>query len=133
MVVSYYSLQPPVPASKFQRYPVSAPSKKISIGKNFSSQHSEGHSDTVWSVAISPDSQTSLVAVETRRSNFGISALENCTPLWAYGSGFVRCPESDGQTLVSSSWDHTIKIWNLHTEQLRRTSLAIPTKFGPLS
>jgi len=64
MVVSYYSLQPPVPASKFQRYPVSAPSKKnTAIGK-FSSQHLMGIQTRFGPSPSARIAKPSLVAVE---------------------------------------------------------------------
>jgi len=128
MVVSYYSLQPPVPASKFQRYPVSAPSKKIPLSEN-SLANTEGHSDTVWSVAISPDSQTLFSSRrpddQTLESQHWRTASHS---LWAFRSGLR--PESgwaDPPVVVHN----TIKIWNLSRE-LPGPSLGIQTRLGLL-
>jgi serine/threonine protein kinase len=123
MVVSYYSLQPPPPASQVQQYPVPIPSKKTAIGKITLANTLTGHSDTVWFVTISPDGQTVV-------SSSGDKTIK----LWNLRTGELRRTLSghsdqvlsvalspDGQTLASSSWDQTIKIWNLRTEEFRLT------------
>jgi len=72
--------QPPVPASKFHTTSFCPKQKNTAIGK-ISLANSEWAFRHGLVVAISPIAKPSLVAVETRRSNFGISALENCFAL----------------------------------------------------
>ena len=123
IVASYYSLQPPPPASKFQRYPVSIPSKKTAGGNITLANTLSGHSDTVWCVAISPDGQTLV-------SGSGDQTIK----LWNLPTGELRRTlaghsgtvwsvtlSPDGQTLASGSSDNTIKIWKLGSGKLRRT------------
>jgi len=79
-----------------------------------------GHSDTVWSVAISP-SRTSLVVVRTDDQIWSLRTGNCCVPCLGIQAGLVRCHQPDGQTLASGSWDQTIKIWNLRTGKLLRS------------
>jgi len=62
----------------------------------------------------------SLVAVETRRSNFGICLLGNCVAL-SLGMRIRFCPSPSVQMARPSSVavGITLKVWNLRTEQLR--------------
>lgn len=82
-----------------------------------------GHSDTVWAVAIAPDSQT-LVS----------GSFDKTIRLWDRETGAVLrilsghtdavravTVSTDGQTLASGSSDKTIKIWRLQTGELLRT------------
>lgn len=82
-----------------------------------------GHSNSVWSVAITPDGQILTSGSE-----------DKTIKIWSLGDGkllrtlaghadTVRAIaiSSDGQTLVSGSSDKTIKIWRLDTGKLLRT------------
>lgn len=76
-----------------------------------------GHSNWVWSIAISPDGQTiasgsrdrtiKIWHLGTGRDIFTLTGHSNL--IWSV------CISPDGQTLVSGSEDKTIKIWQLGT------------------
>ena len=82
-----------------------------------------GHSDTVCSVAISPDGQTlaSGSADKTIRL-WPLSGGQHHRILTGH-SGWVNSVaiSPDAHTLVSGSTDSTIKLWNLQTGELLRT------------
>ena len=81
------------------------------------------HTDSVWSLALSPDGQT-LVS----------SSGDNTIKIWRIETGQVLhtlsghtdtvraiALSADGRTLASASGDHTIKLWNIETGQLNHT------------
>jgi predicted NACHT family NTPase len=119
---SYFFLQL-FAAPQVQRYPVS-PALKNTAVRNISLANTvTGHSDVVWSVTISRDSQTLL-------SSSGDKTIK----LWHLPSGELQRTLSahsgkvwsiaispDGQTLASGSSDNTIKLWSLPSGELRRT------------
>ena len=122
LIVGSYYFRSFAPASKDQQYPVSIPSK-TDAGNITLANTLTGHSDVVWSVALSPDSQTLV-------SSSGDSTIK----VWNLRTGELRRTLSghsdqvlsvaispDEQTLASSGWDQTIKLWNLRTGELRRT------------
>ncbi|MDJ0702987.1 MAG: WD40 repeat domain-containing protein [Leptolyngbyaceae cyanobacterium MO_188.B28] len=89
------------------------------------------HSDSVWSVALSPDGQT-LVS----------SSADKTIKIWQVETGQVLqtlsghddtvraiALSADGRTLASGSGDNTIKLWNIETGQLIRTLAEHP---GPV-
>ncbi len=93
--------------------------QNISLERTLSNWYSSGHSDTVWSVAISPDGQT-LVS----------GGSDNLIKIWNLNTGeeihtitghsepvYSVAISPDGQTLISSSDDNTIKVWNLTTDE----------------
>ncbi len=125
MVGSYYSLQPPAPATKVQKSPVSIPSKNtsanISLAKTLT-----GHTNMVWSVVISPDGQT-LVSSSGDKTikSWNLRTGEVLRTLAGHANMVLSVALShDGQTLASSSWDRTLKIWNLRTGELLHTLAA---------
>jgi WD40 repeat protein len=78
-----------------------------------------GHSDLIYSIAISPDGQT-----------LATGSADNTIKIWnplphtlTGHSEEVLCVafSPDGQTLASSSCDRTIKLWNLATRELLHT------------
>ncbi|NEP02007.1 MAG: protein kinase [Symploca sp. SIO2E9] len=82
-----------------------------------------GHSDSVKSIAISPDAST-----------LASGSYDKTIKLWALPTGELQCTltghtkrvnciaiSPDGQTLASSSEDMTIKLWALPTGDLLRT------------
>ncbi|QDL12402.1 serine/threonine protein kinase [Brasilonema octagenarum UFV-E1] len=82
-----------------------------------------GHTDWVWSVAISPDGKTLVSA-----------SIDKTIKIWNLQTGELKSTltghtdsvnsvaiSPDGKTLVSGSWDNTIKIWNLQTGELKST------------
>lgn len=82
-----------------------------------------GHSDSVKSIAISPDGYS-----------FASGSYDKTIKLWALPTGELLCTltghtkrinciaiSPDGQTLASSSEDMTIKLWALPTGDLLRT------------
>ena len=82
-----------------------------------------GHSESVLSVAISPDGET--VASGSGDHTIKIWQLRTgnlIRTLYGHSSWVSAIAISpDGQTLVSGSGDNTIKIWQLRTGQLLRT------------
>jgi WD40 repeat protein len=93
-------------------------------GYNFTLAKSlTGHSESVDSVAISPDGQT-----------LASGSFDKTIKIWDLRSGELRrtlqghsesvdsvAISPDGQTLASGSLDKTIKIWDLRSGELRRT------------
>jgi len=128
---SYYFLrsqsvryaQSPVPAPQVQQKSVAIQTpnnalENISLAKTLS-----GHSDSVWSVALSPDGQT-LVS----------GSQDQTIKLWHLDTGKLLrtlaghsqavwsiALSPDGKTLASGSSDNTIKLWNLSSGKLLRT------------
>ena len=106
--------------------PISSPSSSPSGGslENVSLVKSlTGHSDYVWSVAISPDGQTLVSGSDDNTIKIWNLATGNLIRTLSGHSGWVKSVviSPDGQTLVSGSDDNTIKIWNLATGNLIRT------------
>ncbi len=121
---SYYSLLQTAPSSKNQKYPAAILTKNTSSNISLANTLT-GHTNIVWSVALSPDGQTlvSSSGDETIKIwNLRTGALLN-TLTGDAGMVLSVAVSPDGQTIVSSSWDKTIKIWNLHTGALLRTLL----------
>ena len=82
-----------------------------------------GHSNSVLSVAISPDGKT-----------LASGSNDNTIKLWNLETGQLQrtladrtgdansvAISPDGKILATGSWDDTIKLWNLETGQLQRT------------
>jgi DnaJ-domain-containing protein 1 len=89
-----------------------------------------GHSDTIWSIAISPDNQTlvSGSADKTIRI-WSLDSLAQPRILSGHSSWVTSVAISpDGNTLASGSTDGTIKLWNLHSGELLRTIDSQSTK-----
>jgi len=93
--------------------------QNISLERTLSNWYSSGHSDSVWSVAISPDRQT-LVS----------GGSDNLIKIWNLNTGeeihtitghsepvFSVAISPDGQTFASGSSDNTITVWDLSTGQ----------------
>lgn len=82
-----------------------------------------GHSDTIWSIAITPDNQTlvSGSADKTIRI-WSLDRLAQPRILSGHSSWVTSIAISpDGNSLASGSTDGTIKFWNLHSGELLRT------------
>ena len=83
----------------------------------------EGHSDTVWSVAWSPDGQT-LASASSDRTVGLWNAMDGTLLQQLEGHrAIVRCVTwaPDSQALASASEDGTIKLWNATDGTLLRT------------
>lgn len=82
-----------------------------------------GHSDSVFSVAISPDGQ--ILVSGSADKTIKIWTLKTGdlkTTLTGHSSGVNSITISpDGETVVSGSSDNTVKIWNLKTGDLKTT------------
>ncbi len=131
-VGSYYLLEPVLkdglqrpsaPASKVQQYPVSISDKNTSLEKITLANTLTGHSEMIWSTALSQDGQT-----------LASSSGDQTIKIWNLRTGKLRSTlaghagmvlsvalSRDGQTLASSSWDQTVKVWNLRSGELLRT------------
>jgi serine/threonine protein kinase len=82
-----------------------------------------GHSDTVWSVAISPDGQ-SLVSGSNDKTIkvWNLKTGKEIHTISGHSSAVTSVVISpDGQTLVSGSGDNTIKVWDITTGKEIRT------------
>lgn len=120
---SYYFLQQTVPTAKVQQYPVSIPSTNTSVSKIALVSTLTGHSDSVWSVALSPDGQTLASGSADKTIKIWNLDTGQLRRTLAGNSDIIRSVtfSPDGQTLASSSGNKTIKLWNLQTGQIRRT------------
>ena len=81
-----------------------------------------GNSDTVKSLAISPDSKTLASGSRDKTIKlWNLATGEQIRTLIGHSYSVESLAISpDGKTLVSGSWDKTIKLWNLATgEQIR--------------
>jgi len=82
-----------------------------------------GHSDTVWSVAISPDCQTlvSGSADKTIRV-WSLSGYKQPQILIGHSNWVTSVAISpDGEIMASGSADGTVKLWNINTGELLNT------------
>ncbi|ABA21164.1 WD-40 repeat-containing protein [Trichormus variabilis ATCC 29413] len=82
-----------------------------------------GHTDSVWSVALTKDGQTLMSASEDKTIKvWNLDTAKVTTTLQGH-TDTVRAIAltPDDQTLISGSADKTIKIWNLQTFKLKRT------------
>jgi len=82
-----------------------------------------GHSDSVWSVTISPDGQSLASGSGDKTINIWRLDTGELLRTLSEHSDAVRAVaiSPDGQTLASASGDKTIKIWRLGTGELLRT------------
>ncbi|MFM2062445.1 MAG: hypothetical protein RLZZ507_2115 [Cyanobacteriota bacterium] len=76
-----------------------------------------GHSDRVWSVAVTPNNKQ--IVSGSQDNNIKVWDLKKGTELLTL-TGHSDCVSSvivtpDGSKIISASWDKTIKIWNLET------------------
>jgi len=91
MVVSYYSLQPPVPASKFQRY--RCPKQNTAIGISLANTLGSFRHGLVR--RHQPDSQTLFSSSGDQTIKlWNLSTGELLRTLFGHWIRFVRCPES---------------------------------------
>lgn len=81
-----------------------------------------GHRDTIREIRYSPDGKMLAVArgygitlynIETRKENFVLSDHTD----WVQSISFSPA----GETLVSASWDKTIRLWDTNTGTLKHT------------
>ncbi|MBD2254561.1 WD40 repeat domain-containing protein [Nostoc parmelioides] len=82
-----------------------------------------GHTDSVWSVALTKDGQTLVSASEDQTMKvWNLETAKVTTTLQGH-TDTVRAIAltPDDQTLISGSADKTIKIWNFQTLKLKRT------------
>lgn len=82
-----------------------------------------GHSDTVWSVAISPDGQmlVSGSADKTIRV-WSLSSYKQPQIITGHSNWVTSVAISpDGKIMASGSADGTVKLWNINTGELRKT------------
>jgi serine/threonine protein kinase len=105
------------PTAKSNPTPKPAP-PSIPKSQNWRLVHTvKGHSNSVYSVAISPDGQTlasgssdNTIKVWNLATGWEIRTLKGHSG-WVYSLAF----SPDGETLASGSLDKTIKLWNLAT------------------
>lgn len=104
--------------------PVAVPQNVSPRSPTWSYSHTlRGHTDWIYSIAISPDGQT-----------LASGSFDKTIKLWELSTGSliqtlsnhskgVCCVaiSPDGQMLASGSWDETIKLWRLDTGELIRT------------
>ncbi|UKO95988.1 WD40 repeat domain-containing protein [Nostoc sp. UHCC 0870] len=125
ILIGYYFLKvapfagdvPKVPNSIPTRNPLFTP-KNITPTKTLT-----GHSDSVWSVALSKNGQTLVSASADKTINvWNLNTKEIIFTLIGHNDTVRAIALStDGQTLASGSGDQTIKIWNFQTFELMRT------------
>jgi serine/threonine protein kinase len=91
--------------------------KNITLERTLGNWHSSGHSDTVWSVAISPDGQTLVSGSEDDTIKvWNLNTGEEIYTINEHSDDvFSVAISPDGQTFVSGSGDETIKIWKFAT------------------
>lgn len=78
----------------------------------------EGHTRLISSIAITPDGQTLIsVSDSTKIWNLKTKQLLQTIP---GTSGSISISE-DGQKLVTTSWDNSVKLWSLPTGTLLKT------------
>ncbi|QJB43342.1 hypothetical protein HGD76_02975 [Dolichospermum flos-aquae CCAP 1403/13F] len=82
-----------------------------------------GHSDSVWSVAYSPDGQTLASGSDDKTIKLWNVKTGNLLQTLSGHSDMVISVaySPDGQTLASGSYDNTIKIWDVKTGNLLQT------------
>ena len=82
-----------------------------------------GHTDEVWSVAISADGKTLVSG--SKDQTIKVWELSTGKEMWTLrghtDNAHSIAISADGQTLVSGSWDETIKVWELSTGKEMRT------------
>ena len=109
----YYNLYTPSPTS------IANLSSGISLEKTL-----EGHSDSVSSVAYSPNGQTlaSGGGEDKTIKLWNVKTGKLLQTLKGHSEGVTSVAYSpDGQTLASGSYDKTIKLWNVKTGKLLQT------------
>lgn len=85
------------------------------------SQTLTGHTDSVWSVILSPDSKTLISGSADHTIKIWNPETGKVVQTLVGHTDAVRSLTSNGKTLISGSGDRTIKIWNLETNQLLQT------------
>ncbi len=117
---SYYLMRS-LPATQVQQNPVASPTPNTANENITFTKTLSGHSDSVWSVALSSEGQT-LVS----------SSQDKTIKLWHLDTGMLHtltghseavwsvAISPDGQ-IASGSSDNTIKLWNLNTGKLLHT------------
>ena len=96
--------------------------------------HLEGHSNSVNSVAFSPDGKT--LASASSDNTIKLWHLESQKPIatltghsnWVYSVAF----SPDGKTLASASDDNTIKLWNFDFDDLHKRGCDWVRSYGYL-
>ena len=79
----------------------------------------QGHSNTVYGVAFSPDGRTVVSSSSDKTLKLWSVSGGECLKTFQGHSSYVTNVvfSSDGRTVVSGSWDNTLKLWGLHNKK----------------
>jgi WD40 repeat protein/tRNA A-37 threonylcarbamoyl transferase component Bud32 len=113
--------------SQSSQNPVKSPSSlskspRVGLGHFSLANTLRGHSDSILSLAISPDNRTLVSSNGNSIKLWSLSNGEEISTLKGHSNRVnVVAITSNGKTLISGSEDNTIKLWNLATGQEIRT------------
>lgn len=103
---------------------VAVPQNSAPRSPTWSYSHTlRGHTDWIYSIAISPDGQTLASGSFDKTINLWELSTGSLIQTLSNHSKGVCCVaiSPDGHMLASGSWDETIKLWRLDTGELIRT------------
>ena len=116
MVGSYYNRRSPVLTPQIQQNPIISSTANISLVKSLN-----GHSDSVWVVAFSPDGQTLVSGSQDQTIKLWDLDTGKLLRTFTGHTGAIWSVALSNGQLASGSSDNTIKFWDLDTGELLRT------------